>query len=130
MDNFVIIENYNIHNKYIKYLEKYSYILFMQNSSILTILFNEKNTDYCNYLKNTYNGKIKKCCINNNNQLFTHILEIYDIYILEFLSSLYNNVILNKNNNNNKINNNLYNDFIKLYNNQNLFIQNKNYIFI
>ncbi len=125
MDNFVIIENYNIHNKYIKYLEKYSYILFMQNSSILTILFNEKNTDYCNYLKNTYNGKIKKCCINNNNQLFTHILEIYDIYILEFLSSLYNNVILNKNNNNN-----LYNDFIKLYNNQNLFIQNKNYIFI
>jgi hypothetical protein len=130
MDNFIIIENYNIHNKYIKYLEEYSYILFIQNSSILTIFFNEKNNNYCNYLKNTYNGKIKKCYVNNNNQLFTHILEIYDIYILEFLSSLYNNVIVYKKTNNKKIENKLYNDFIKLYNNQDLFIKNNDYIFL
>ncbi len=130
MDNFIIIENYNIHNKYIKYLEEYSYILFIQKSSILTIFFNEKNNNYCNYLKNTYNGKIKKCCLINNNQLFNYILEIYDIYILEFLSSLYNNVIVYKKNNNKQIENQLYNDFIKLYNNQDLFIKNNDYIFI
>ena len=129
MDNFLMIENYNIHNKYIKYIEEYSYILFIKDSSILTIFFNEKNKDYCNYLKNKYSGKIKHCCINNNNQLFTYILEIYDIYILEFLSTIYNNIIYYKKDYK-KIDNKLYNDFIKLYNNQSIFIKNKNYIFI
>lgn len=125
MDNFLIIENYNINNKYIKYIEEYSYILFIKDSSILTIFFNDKNQDYCNYLKNKYNGKIKKCSIKNKHKLFNIILEIYDIQILEFLSTLYNNNLFNK-----KIDNNLYNDFIKLYHNQDIFINNENCIFI
>lgn len=125
MDNYLIIENYNINNKYIKYIEEYSYILFIKDSLILTIFFNDKNQDYCNYLKNKYNGKIKKCYINNKNELFNIILEIYDIQILEFLSTLYNNNLFNK-----KIDNKLYNDFIKLYYNQDIFINNENYIFI
>lgn len=125
MDNFLIIENYNINNKYIKYIEDYSYILFIKKSSILTIFFNEKNKEYCNYLKNEYNGKIKNCSMKNKHELFNIILEIYDIQILEFLSTLYNNNLFNK-----KIDNKLYNDFIKLYYNQNMFINSKNYIFI
>lgn len=125
MDNFLIIENYNINNKYIKYIEEYSYILFIKESSILTIFFNDKNQEYCQYLKNKYNGKIKKCSMKNKQKLFNIILEIYDIHILEFLSTLYNNNLFNK-----KIDNNLYNDFIKLYHNQDIFINNKKYIFI
>jgi hypothetical protein len=119
MDKFIIIENYNIVNKYIKYLEQNAYILFNINNNlnsnsknILTIFINEENFDYFTKIKLKYNGNIKKCLLTKNNILYTYLLEIYDIHILEYLSIIYqNNIDL-------KINNYLYNDYIRLYNNQ------------
>lgn len=119
MDKFIIIENYICVNKYIKYLEQNAYIIFNVNNNInnnsktiLTIFINDENYDYFNNIKNKYNGTIKKCLLTKNNNLYTFLLEIYDINILEYLSTIYQNHI------NLEINNYLYNDYIKLYNNQ------------
>jgi len=130
MDQYIIINDYIMINNQIKYLEENAYIIFSEENyfksgNILTILFTEENKDYLNILKNKYNGIIKNCLINNNDILYSYILEIYDVYILEFLSKIYNNKI------NENIQNKLYIDFIKLYKNQyNLINTKKNEIFI
>lgn len=130
MDQYIIINDYIMISNKIKYLEENAYIIFseenyLKSGNVLTILFTEDKKEYLNYLKNKYNGNIKNCLINNNNILYSYILEIYDIYILEYLSEIYNNKI------NEKIENKLYNDFIKLYKNQSKLMNiQKNEIFI
>lgn len=111
MDNHLIIENYIDNNIMIKYIENNSYIL-LQNK-ILTIFFNDDNLDYFTEIKNKYKGIIKGCCLQKNSILYTYILEIRDVYILEFLSNIYNNT-LNKDSNISG----LYNDYINFYYNQ------------
>lgn len=111
MENHLIIENYIDNKIIIKYIENNSYILL--NNKILTIFFNDDNLAYFAQIQNKYKGIIKGCCLQKNNILYTYILEIHDVYILEYLSNIYNNT-LNKDSNISG----LYKDYIKFYYNQ------------
>lgn len=137
MDNFILLTKYNDTCNYIKYLQNNAYIIFSNewdnnNINILSIFLTKSNLKYYIKIKDKYHGILKECHIvkRNTNKynsiiIYKYILEIHDIHILEFLSMIYQNNIKPINTNNDM----LYNDYIKLYNNQNSLIK-KNKIFI
>lgn len=111
MNNCIILENYFHNYKLIKFIEHHSFISFDKTIK-LNILFNLKQYNYFINIKKHFKGNIKNCDLENNkHQKFTFILELTDIYILEYLSLIYDKKINNLSNHTSE----LYNDYIKLY---------------
>lgn len=111
MDKFKIIENYLDNYIYLNQIEISGHIKLAQNSyqsNILIIYFDNEYLSYFKKISNLYNGKITKC---NNYKEIIYSIHLYDIYILEYLSTFYLSI-------NKKRNNQLYNSYIYLYNNQ------------
>ncbi len=126
MENTLILDNYLKNIEIIKYLEKNSFIVFNTNKVKYTILFHQKQYNYFMNVKEKFKGKLQICPVNNFMSLqYMYILEIYDYNILEYLSLIYENKIHKK-----KQISELYNDYVKLYNNQLSLIKNNNKYYI
>lgn len=118
MDSFVIIDNYFDISMYLKHIEISGYINLSQNTiepNILIIYFEKDLLTYFNTIANLYNGKIKQF---HTYKQVIYSISLYDIYILEYLSTFY--VTLNQ-----KRNTKLYNSYVYLYNNQLKYLNTK-----
>ena len=116
MDSFIIIENYSDIYYYSKYIERTSIINYATHyleSNVLVIYFDNELISYFKNISSLYNGKITKFY---NYKQIIYTLCLYDIYILEYLSTLY--PLFNKNNK-------LYHSYKYLYDNQLRYLKNK-----
>ncbi len=118
LQSFNIIENYLDIYYNLKQIELSGYIKFAQNElqkNILIIYFEKDQLQYFNKISSLYKGKITLCCGLNS---IYYSISLYDVYILEYLSTFYSIITQ-------KRNNQLYNDYIYLYNNQFKYLNTK-----
>jgi len=128
MNSVIIFENYTNDNKLVHYIEQNSYITFSDDfnkKNTLTVFFNDHHSKYFESINAKYNGCIKKCVISYNGVLYTTLIELYDQNVLEFLTKLYENQVINNYNKDT-----LYNDYLHLYNNQFELFEHDNEFFI
>lgn len=108
ISKYIYIENYIDIYTLLKHIENNGYIKFSTNinkKNILIIYFKNEYLHYFNSISTQYNGIINK--FNNDD----YSISIYDIFILEYLSTFYSSL-------NTKIKNKLYIDYLTLYNYQ------------